>query len=183
VTVTVVILAAGESKRFGSQKLLHRLSDNDTLLQRAIRASGGFSTVVVCSDVTLPVAQAQQVHAIVNREPERGMVHSLRLANDAIAADHAIMVLPADLLTIEPHHVSGLLALANGDDDVVFPIRGDGTPGHPVYFSPRARSLIGRLADNEPIARLRDNATLSRRTVAVDAPWPFRDVDEPADLA
>jgi molybdenum cofactor cytidylyltransferase len=180
--LTVVILAAGESKRFGSQKLLHPLENNDTLLARAIRASSAFSAVVVCSDATLPVAQALQTGVVLNREPERGMAHSLRLANDAIAPEHAILVLPADLLCIEPHHLSAFAALANGDDDVLYPVRADGTPGHPVYFSARARALIGRLADNEPVAHLRDNASLSRRAVAVDAPWPFQDVDEPSDL-
>jgi molybdenum cofactor cytidylyltransferase len=180
--LTVVILAAGESKRFGSQKLLHPLGSNDTLLARAVRSSGGFCAVVVCSDATLPAAQALQTRAVLNREPERGMAHSLRLANDAIASEHAILVLPADLLWIEPHHLSAFAALAGSDDDVIFPVRADGTPGHPVYFSPRARALIGRLADNEPIAHLRDNTSLSRRAVAVDESWPFRDVDEPADL-
>ena len=180
--VTVVILAAGESKRFGSQKLLHKLDANDTLLERALRAAGVFNVVAVCSDATLPVAQARGVQAILNREPERGMAHSLRLANDTIPAEHAILVLPADLLWIEPHHLTELAALANGDDDVVFPMRADGTPGHPVYFSARARALIGRLADNEPIARVRDNAALLRRTVAVEDAWPFGDVDRPGDL-
>jgi molybdenum cofactor cytidylyltransferase len=180
--LTVVILAAGESKRFGSQKLLHPLGNDDTLLARAIRASSPFSVVVVCSDATFPVAQALETAVVLNREPERGMVHSLRLANDAIASEHAILVLPADLLCIEPHYLSAFAALASGDDDVLFPVRADGTPGHPVYFSSRARALIGRLADNEPIAHLRDNASLSRRAIAVDASWPFRDVDEPADL-
>jgi CTP:molybdopterin cytidylyltransferase MocA len=130
----------------------------------------------------LPRARALQKRAVLNREPERGMAHSLRLANDAIASEHGILVLPADLLWIEPHHLSAFAALANSDDDVVFPVRADGTPGHPVYFSARARTLIGRLADNEPIAHLRDSAAFSRRTVAVDEPWPFRDVDEAADL-
>jgi molybdenum cofactor cytidylyltransferase len=180
--MTVVILAAGESKRFGSQKLLHQLGDNDTLLGRAIRASSSFKAVVVCSDATLGPARALQARTIVNREPERGMAHSLRLANDMIAAEDAILVLPADLLSIEAHHLTGFAALANGDDDVLFPMRSDGTPGHPVYFSARARALIGRLADNEPIAHLRDNASLARRAIAVDELWPFRDVDEPTDL-
>jgi molybdenum cofactor cytidylyltransferase len=180
--LTVVILAAGESKRFGSQKLLHRLNDNDTLLERAIRASRDFESVVVCSAATLALAQALEAQAILNREPERGMAHSLRLANDAIAPEHAILVLPADLLRIEPQHLRGFAALANGDDDVLFPLRDDGTPGHPVYFSARARRLIGLLADNEPIAQLRDRTGLARRTIAVDAAWPFADVDEPADL-
>ncbi|HEX8805928.1 MAG TPA: NTP transferase domain-containing protein [Candidatus Aquilonibacter sp.] len=180
--VTVVVLAAGESKRFGSQKLLHQLDRNDNLLARAIRASSGFNAVVVCSDATLAPAQALGAHTVINREPKRGMIHSLRLANDAIASKDAILVLPADLLRIEPHHLTGFAALANDGDDVLFPVRADGTPGHPVYFSARARALIGRLAEGEPIAHLRDNAALSRRAVVVDEPWPFQDVDEPSDL-
>ena len=85
--LTVVVLAAGESKRFGSQKLLLKLEENDTLFERAVRAAGAFDTVVVCSEATEPVARALRARAVLNREPERGMAHSLRLANDAIEPD------------------------------------------------------------------------------------------------
>jgi len=179
--LTVVVLAAGQSTRFGSQKLLHRLEESDTLLERAIRAAGAFDTVVVCSQATLPLAQALRARAILNREPERGMAHSLRLANSAIDAERPILVLPADLLLIEPHHVADVASLAHGVD-VVYPVRPDGTPGHPVYFSPRARALIAQLEDNEPIAKLRDHPELTRRVVALEADWPYRDVDEQSDL-
>jgi len=179
--LTVVILAAGQSTRFGSQKLLHKLEENDTLFERALRAGGAFETVVVCSEDTLPLAQALHARAILNREPERGMAHSLNLANDAIDRERPILVLPADLLLIEPHHLADLAALADAAD-VVHPVRSDGTPGHPVYFSARARALIAQLGDNEPIARLRDHPDLTRRSVAIDDDWPYRDVDDPSDL-
>ena len=167
--ISVVVLAAGQSKRFGSQKLLHRLDNNSTLLERAIRASGAFNTIVVCSDATLAYARQLDAHALLNAEPERGMAHSLRLANDAIASQDAILVLPADLLLVEALHLSAFAALVEDDDDVVFPVRADGTPGHPVYFSARARARISRLTDNEPIAHLRDDRALQRRSVATSA--------------
>ena len=179
--LTVVVLAAGESKRFGSQKLLHKLEENDTLFERAVRAAGAFDTVVVCSEATEPVARALRARAVLNREPERGMAHSLRLANDAIEPDRPILVLPADLLLIEPHHVADVAAAVE-DADVVHPIRSDGTPGHPVYFSARARALIAKLPDNEPIAKRRDHPELTRRTVAIEEDWPYADVDQPSDL-
>ena len=167
--------------RFGSQKLLHRLASGDTLLERAIRASGAFETVIVCSEQTMPAAQALHARTILNREPERGMAHSLRLANREIARERPILVLPADLLLVEPHHLADFAALAN-DADVLHPVRSDGAPGHPVYFSSRARTLIEELRDNEPIAKLRDRAGLSRTTVTIDEAWPYRDVDQPGDL-
>jgi molybdenum cofactor cytidylyltransferase len=179
--LTVVILAAGQSMRFGSQKLLHKLEENDTLFERAIRAAGAFDTVVVCSEATQPIALALRARAVLNREPERGMAHSLRLANEAIEPERPILVLPADLLLIEPHHVADVAA-AVGDADVVYPIRSDGTPGHPVYFSARARALIAKLRDNEPIAKLREHPELTRRTLAIEEEWPYRDVDDPSDL-
>lgn len=179
--LTVVILAAGQSKRFGSQKLLHRLEENDTLFERAMRAAGPFDTVVVCSEATLPVAEELHARAVLNREPERGMAHSLRLANAAIDPEGPILVLPADLLLIEPQHVADIAALAEALD-VVYPVRADGTPGHPVYFSARARALIARLGDNEPIAKLRDHPELARRAVAIEDSWPYADVDDPSDL-
>jgi molybdenum cofactor cytidylyltransferase len=178
---TVVVLAAGESKRFGSQKLLHRLGANDTLFERAMRACGAFDSVVICSEATLPVAKTFHARAIVNREPQRGMVHSLRLANAQIDAERPILVLPADLLLIEAHHIESVAAIAS-EEDVIYPVRADGTPGHPVYFSARARRLIDSLGDNEPIAHLRDHRALRSRTVVVEEPWPYRDVDEPSDL-
>ncbi len=91
--VTVVILAAGEAKRFGSQKLIHPLAEGDTLLARAIRAGGTFETVVVCGPEVEPHAKALGVRTILNAEPERGMAHSLRLANAAVDADSAIAVM------------------------------------------------------------------------------------------
>ncbi|HTC29590.1 MAG TPA: NTP transferase domain-containing protein [Candidatus Acidoferrum sp.] len=179
--LTVVILAAGLSTRFGSQKLLHKLEENDTLFERAIRAAGTFDSVIVCSEPMLPLARARHTRAVLNWEPKRGMAYSLRLANGAVEHDRPILVLPADLLLVEPHHLAEVAGLVD-EADVVHPVRSDGTPGHPVYFSPRARARIPQLKDNEPIAALRDHPALTRRTIAIEDDWPYRDVDEQSDL-
>lgn len=180
--LTVVVLAAGESKRFGSQKLLHPLPDGDTLLARAVRARGAYDALVVTSSALRGRAQTLGARVVINDEPERGMAHSLRLADAAIEAEAPILVLPADLLLIEPEHVARIAAAAHGND-IVHPLRADGTPGHPVYFSARARRLVGRLGDNEPIARVRDDPALARGTLSIEDAWPYQDVDRPEDLA
>lgn len=179
--LTVVILAAGESKRFGSQKLLHALPAGDTLLARAIRARGAYEALVVTSSALSEFISTPGTRVVTNDEPQRGMAHSLRLANDAVDPAHSIVVLPADLLLVEPQHAAGIAAAA-GDNDVVYPVRADGTPGHPVYFSARARALIGQLRDNEPIARVRDHPGLRRHTVPIEEAWPYHDVDRPSDV-
>lgn len=179
--LTVVVLAAGESKRFGSQKLLHALPQGDTLLARAIRARGAYEALVVTSSALAELAKTLGARVVTNDEPERGMAHSLRLANAAVDPAHDLAVLPADLLLIEAGHLEQIVVAASGSD-VTYPSRQDNTPGHPVVFSPRARAYIEELRDNEPIARIRDREDLTRRVVAIEEAWPYRDVDRPSDL-
>lgn len=177
----VIVLAAGIAERFGSQKLLHPLEGGDTLLARAVRAAGEYPVVVVCGAAVEPHAQRLGARTVRNDSPDRGMAHSLRLADGQIHLQSAIVVLPGDLLLIEPEHVAAIVA-ASGGVDVAYPVRSDGTPGHPVVFSSRARELVDRLHSNEPIAHVRDAAELTRKMITVDEPWPYRDVDAPSDL-
>ena len=176
------MLAAGRAERFGAQKLLHPLRGGDTLLERAIRASGEYPAIVVTSSALRERVEALGARAIVNDEPERGMAHSLRLANEAIDPAHTIAVLPADLLLIEPADVHAVVEASMGRD-VTYPVRADATPGHPVVFSARARTFIAQLADNTPIARVRDRDDLVRLMLVTDDAWPYLDVDTPGDLA
>jgi molybdenum cofactor cytidylyltransferase len=175
------VLAAGRSSRFGSNKLLYDLS-GDTLLARSIRACGSYPAVVVTNSEVAAVARGMGKPVIVNDEPERGMAYSLRLANAQIDAEHAIAVLPADLLYIAANHVAMIVEQVNRAD-VTFPARNDGTPGHPVVFSADARRYIATIPDGDSIRLLRDRIGLTRRIVPVEEPWPYHDVDSKLDLA
>jgi molybdenum cofactor cytidylyltransferase len=178
--VTCVVLAAGASRRFGSNKLIHE-HKGDTLLARAIRACGAHPVVVVCAPELAAGLRDTRAVTIVNAEPERGMAHSLRLADRCIDPAQAIVVLPADLARIEADHVQRTID-ALGAADVAYPLRADGVPGHPVVFAPRARVFIRDIPDGDTIRRLRDRDDLVRHTIAVDESWPYADVDTPGDL-
>ena len=179
--LTVVVLAAGRSQRFGSDKLLHPLPDGATLVQRALRACGEFPSLIVCSPALEAHVRSLGARRIVNSVPERGMSYSLRLADALIDPLHDLAVLPADLPLVRAEDVARIVASLRGAD-VTYPVRSDGTPGHPVVFSSRMRPAIRELADNEPIARLRERAGIARRSIAIEEPWPYRDVDVPDDL-
>jgi molybdenum cofactor cytidylyltransferase len=181
VRVHIVVLAAGTSSRFGSNKLLHHIDSHETLFDRAIAACGSYPTLVVASSNVASIAESRGLSYIINEEPDRGMSYSLRLANAEIPPDRAIAILPADLLEATAARVASVIDRA-GQADVTFPARTDGTPGHPVIFSPRARTSIGELPDGDTIRLLRDRAGLTRATIPIEEPWPYRDVDVAADL-
>jgi molybdenum cofactor cytidylyltransferase len=176
--VACVVLAAGSSRRFGANKLLH-LTRGISLLERAIRACSGFPTIIVASTETAAHVDAGRTEVVINDEPDLGMSYSLQRANERVKTSHSIVVLPADLAMIESSHVASIAAVA--DADVTYPKRADGTPGHPVIFSPRARALIAQLPAGDTIRTLRDRSDLSRHIVCVEEPWPYLDIDLPSD--
>jgi molybdenum cofactor cytidylyltransferase len=178
--LTCVILAAGTSSRFGENKLLHRVG-GATLLGRAIRACSAFPTMVVATPETIASFNTAGVEFVPNERPELGMAHSLQLANERIDAANAIAVLPADLALIEPEDVAHVVA-ASLNADLTYPQRNDGTPGHPVVFSARARLGIASLPAGDTIKQLRNRADLSRRVLDIEEAWPYLDIDTPADL-
>lgn len=167
----------------GVDKLSERLADGSTLLERALRACAAYSTVLVTSPaIAATVAPAANVTVVVNDEPERGMTHSLRLANARVPESRAIAVLPADLPLLDAATVR-LVVEASPGADVCFPRRGDGTPGHPVVFSPEARKHVSALPEGDTLRALRESPGLIRRSLAIESDAPYLDVDEPAEMA
>ena len=116
---------------------------------------------------------------VINTEPERGMAHSLRLANAVIDPDHAIAVLLGDKPLITDGLVERMFDEL-GENDVAYPVR-RGTPGHPVVFSPFARALIVALRDGDTIHMVRDHEMLTRKKVEIDDEGAYVDVDTEED--
>ena len=176
-----VILAAGASSRMGAQKLLLPLGGR-TLLEHALDAAAGRPTVVVVSPALageVPAAEGWRV--VLNEHPDRGMSHSLALA-DAAVHDRGVplVVLLADTPGVDAGLVERVVAALDAGADVAYPVR-NGVGGHPVAFGPRARAMIAALPAGDTLRRLRDHPELTRATIAVSGPEPFVDVDTRAD--
>ena len=175
---TCVVLAAGLGTRMGGDKLTKRFGDG-TILDAALAACASFPTLVVASPALRLDVLAPNVRVVVNDEPERGMAHSLRLANANVSADDAIAVLLGDKPLVRADLVARMIGEL-GENDVVYPVR-DGKPGHPVVFSPFARALIIALRDGDTIHLVRDHEMLTRRAVEIDDEGAYVDVDTEED--
>ena len=173
-----VVLAAGNASRMGGGKLL-RPFRSSTILDAVLDACDGFDTIVVASPDVASHIERPGVRVIVNDEPQRGMAHSLRLANGVVPAEHPIAVVLGDKPLLTSSTISRMFDEL-GDADVVFPQRGE-VPGHPVVFSTFARALIIGLPDGDSINLVRDNEILVRRAIAVEDDGPFVDVDTEED--
>ncbi|HZZ00603.1 MAG TPA: nucleotidyltransferase family protein [Candidatus Baltobacteraceae bacterium] len=181
--VSAVILAAGNSSRMGTEKLLLEI-DGRSLLHRAIAAVAAYPLVVVTSPHLRSAALAAgATHVVENAEPEQGMAHSARLADAAIGdRTSALLLLPADLPFLQPRHVEFVLEAAETSGaEVVRPVR-KGVPGHPVFFGVPARHMLRLLPDGDTLRSIYQKMASGRCDVETDDDAYFLDVDTPEDF-
>ena len=121
--VAAVVLAAGESRRFGGAKQLAEL-DGRTLLEHvlALADAAGLAPIVAVVPVWLTRPRAmddERLRWVRNPHPERGMSHSLQLGFEALEAGaEAAVILLGDQPTVPPTAIDALLA-ARGEKPIV----------------------------------------------------------------
>jgi CTP:molybdopterin cytidylyltransferase MocA len=164
----------------GTQKVLLPL-DGATLLERALLATAAYPRILVAGPaVAAAVLPRTGLRVIVNDAPERGMTHSLRLADAEADSDAALAVVLADTPYVDADLVRRIFE-SLGDADVAYPVRA-GTPGHPVVFGPRPRRAHAALADGDTLRGLRADPRWRRVEVEIADDRPFVDIDTPADI-
>jgi molybdenum cofactor cytidylyltransferase len=182
-TTTLVLLAAGLSRRYGGIGKLVAPYRGKPLAMHAAETLAALPFarhVAVCrgDDEHLPPLLDTLGFTIVrNDEPERGMASSLSLGVAAAGQPHMLMVCLADMPNITPAHLGALLdhlqqggiAASVGDPD--------GPPMPPAVFSQRFISRLETL-DGDTGAR-----PLLRQAVRVVAPpGTLLDFDTPDDF-
>jgi molybdenum cofactor cytidylyltransferase len=179
-SMTIVILAAGAASRMGRQKLLLPI-DGCPMIERVLNAAVAWPVVVVAGDEVAPALGPTALRIVRNAAPERGMAHSLRLANQVVPPDEPIAVLLADLPDISAQTIAAVIAAYDDAVDVVSPQHA-GICTHPVIFGPLARRKIADLPDGDTIKRLRDDPSLRRRIIETSAE-ALTDIDTPSDYS
>jgi molybdenum cofactor cytidylyltransferase len=181
--LTIVILAAGRAARMGRQKLLLPI-DGEPMIARVIAAAADWPTVVVAGAEVATAIVKLPVGIIENGAPERGMSHSLALADAAIPADEPLAVLLGDLPDISAQTIAAVIAAYDATATDIVIARSGTHLTHPVIFGPQARKHIATLPDGDSQKALRDNPELRRRYVDIAVnERALTDIDTPQEYA
>ena len=178
--MAVVLLAAGQSRRFGDTDKLASCVGGLPLGRHAARMLGAFpfaAHIAVTGDVA-PDYEADGFVRIVNAAAASGQGGSIRLgvAEARLHDVDAILIALADMPLVPAEHVSALLALHTGPASIV--ASKDDHPGPPALFG---RDWLDTLAALEGD---RGAAGLLAKAVLVACPdGALLDIDTPADLA
>jgi len=193
VTVMALVLAAGASSRFGSNKLLAPL-EGRPLLQHALDAvaAAGLADVVVVLGDEAPAIEAaiawRGERRVVNERPGDGLSSSLRVGLDAaveVAGADAVLVVLGDQPRLRAGVVRAVLAVAaspgTGHALFVRPRYADDSAPNPVLLRRAAWALAAGLDGDWGLGPLMANRP--EQVVEVPVAGANPDVDTPADLA
>ncbi|MGN6423717.1 MAG: nucleotidyltransferase family protein [Asticcacaulis sp.] len=180
----LIVLAAGQGRRFGGNKLLARLNGRP-LARYTAACAGSFpfiETIAVTSQADDELAEiflARGFKTFANTAPEAGLGLSLRLGLEATTAE-AVFVLLADMPCVPAAIFPALSQKLTDDDlDAVRPLY-KGQPGHPALLR---RRCFHALQGEAGAATLFHDDRFRTGFIDSDDKGVIEDVDTLADLA
>lgn len=184
--ITGILLAAGSSSRFGSNKLLHLLPDGTPIALAA--AQHLRAAIPDCVAVVRPGAREltrllreMGYRVVASTHADKGMGHSLASGVRASREAHGWVVALADMPDIRPATIAKVAEELQAGGVIVAPGY-QGKRGHPVGFARRFHQELRTLSSDEGARRLLAQHENSVTVLDLDDPGVLRDIDTPADL-
>lgn len=184
--ITGILLAAGASQRFGSDKLLRRLEDGSLVAERAARRLATRLPQVIAVVGPDQVARAQLLaragaRVCVCAEAAHGMGTSLAHGVRVSAESAAWIIALADMPYIRISTIDKVYARLRAGADLTAPFF-HGRRGHPVGFSARFRGELLALTGDRGAGAILRNHYAELEAVNCDDPGILRDIDRPSDM-
>ena len=182
-----ILLAAGQSRRFGQNKLLHPLADGTPLICQAIRnmrPAVDRLIVVVPPKHTLLAGMVanESVELIVNPQATDGMGRSLACGVAASLEAAGWIIGLADMPWIQPATIRQIVSALDDGQELVAPRYHD-RRGHPVGFHHRFGIELINLQGDQGARAVVERRLTDLQLIDVDDPGILLDVDTPADIA
>ena len=175
----VLILAAGRSRRFGSDKRQHRLADGRTLLETtlaAYRAVFPQPMVVLRPEDAAWAAGLSGAIPVYAQDADLGMAHSLAAGVRAARRRDFLFIALGDMPRIQPATLRRLQAAMTGPERIVRPVH-RGAPGHPVGFGQAHYAALERLTGDQGAKSILQARREKILAIPVDDPGVLQDID------
>ena len=192
-TLGCVVMAAGNARRFGANKLAAGVGGRSLVL-RALEAvpAENFETVAVVTQYPEVMDLAEQVHfsAVRNKHPDWGISHTIRLGLEALGNCGGACFLVSDQPLLRRESVRDLTELWRGRPDKIAALAHGGVRGNPCIFPARFFPELLELREdhggNAVIRRHEEDLilleTAEKELTDVDTPEALRQVRAQTDM-
>lgn len=191
--ISVILLAAGASRRFGlNNKLLADIGGKPLVARAAACLCAADVAEVIAvvpqpptGDAVIAALSEFPIRLVTNVEHAEGIAASIRHGVASAAIGHGLMIVPGDMPNLEPRLLADLVAAFRRHDGTRFavPVNAAGEQRNPVIWPADLRdallALRGDVGGKALLAAHRDRIA----TVQWYDARAFTDIDTEADLA
>lgn len=183
---TGILLAAGQSRRFGGNKLLHPLADGIAVVVHSARRLQSVlpRTIVVvnASDrETIELLENEHVQIVLNHQAKSGMGTSIACGVRASRDADGWVIALADMPYIKTRTLRNVAAGITGDSSICAPVY-CGRRGHPVGFGRAYADELMRLANDKGARRILSDNRVYLDLVESHDKGVVADIDRPEDV-
>ena len=189
----ILVLAAGQSKRFGSDKLMAKMADNQPMIAHslapllALAKDRSLELNVITRADNLPLINylaTQGINYSLCPDASLGMGHSIAYGIKENSTWHGWMIALADMPNVNLELLTNLLENINKDpSEIVRPafIRNNKIkPAHPVYFPKQYRDQLCQLTgDNGAKSIIKQQKLLTKIGNQIIEERTLMDMDTP----
>jgi molybdenum cofactor cytidylyltransferase len=184
--ISAIILAAGQSRRMGAQKLLLPVSGRPMITRitdEVLKSSVDRTVVVIGTDPRIAHALAgRPLTLVMNPDPASEMLASIRLGLRAIPAPcSAIILVLGDQPGLSATTIDALIAASQPASPGIIVPTCAGRRGHPLLFSARYRDQILTEFDATGLRGLLHAHPDDIMELPLDEPAILEDIDLPED--
>ena len=143
-SIAIILLAAGSSRRFGSNKLLHIMEDSRPMICSALdaaRAQKGCRRILV-TQYEEAADLAPDFETVFNHDPELGISHSMKLGLEAAGNSDACLFCVCDQPGIRPDTISRLIRAYRSGKSGIVSLSWNGRMCNPKIFSSKYRDEL-----------------------------------------
>ena len=181
-----ILLAAGQSVRFGSNKLLHPVTDNKPMLLVSAEKLASVlpgSIVVINEQLTPFTAQLEQMglRVVVNEQAEQGMGSSIACGVGASRDVSGWLIMLADMPYLKSETIMLLADKLENGVKMVAPIYNK-QRGHPVGFNQCYKNELLALNKDTGARQVIKNHVSQLELVPVNDAGVVMDVDHASDV-
>jgi molybdenum cofactor cytidylyltransferase len=186
VSVTALVLAAGSSRRFMSDKRVARLASGRTVLEQTVRhcVDAGLEVLMVVGpdDHLLAEGFAQQgINILINPNAAAGIGCSLAVGASLLGDTAGVLVVLGDMPYVKPATLRILAGKLLAGAGIVRPLYRQ-RPGNPVGFSSQYYPLLTDLSGDSGGRDILLENPADVFDTDVEDDGVIRDIDYPADL-
>ena len=182
-----ILLAAGQSRRFEGNKLLHPVFDDTPMLIASAKTLRKVlpDVIVVINQELVPYTtqlEALGLQIVVNEFSETGMGSSISSGVRASENARGWLIVLADMPYIQPETITLLAEKMRDGADMVAPVF-EQQRGHPVGFSHRYISELTGLSEDIGARNIINHHRDKLELVTVEDDGVIKDIDYISELA